>query len=135
MTIEKLMNRFKLADAIGSQESFKKITRCKIDGTYRELWKNELEKVNLGRLHFYREVNIYYNTEKYLKLEDFEHCKIIAKVRCSDDTLESEKGRHRKMERSDRLCRQCNDGTIETEAHFLLECREYDTLKQKTQSS
>ena len=103
ITIENLINRFNLADVIGSQESFKKITRCKIDGTYRKFWKNELEKVDLGRLHFYREVKNNYNIEKYLKLEDFEHRKIIAKLRCSDQTLEIEKGRHGKMERSDRL--------------------------------
>ena len=131
MTIEKLINRFNLADVIGSHETFKKKTRCKIDETYREFWKNELENVDLGRLQFYREVKNNYNIEKYLKLEDFEHRKIIAKLRCSDHTLEIEKGRHRKMERSDRLCKQCNVGTIETEAHFLLECRKYDTLKQK----
>ena len=106
MTIEKLINRFHLAEAIGSHESFKKITRCKVNETYREFWKYELENVDLGRLQFYREVKNNNNIEKYLKLEDFEHRKIIAKLRCSDHTLEIEKGRHRKMERSERLCKQ-----------------------------
>ena len=133
MTIEKLINRFHLAEAIGSHESFKKITRCKVNETYREFLKYELENVDLGRLQFYREVKNNNNIEKYLKLEDFEHRKIIAKLRCSDHTLEIEKGRHGKMERSERLCKQCNNGAIETEAHFLLECKIYDTLKQKTQ--
>ena len=76
-----------------------------------------------------------YNIENYLKLDYFEHRKIIAKLRCSDHTLEIEKGRHRNMERSDRLCKQCNDGSIETEAHFLLGCRKYNTLKQNSPST
>ena len=91
MTIEKLINRFHLAEAIGSHESFKKITRCKVNETYREFWKYELENVDLGRLQFYREVKNNTNIEKYLKLEDFERRKIIAKLRCSDQTLEIEK--------------------------------------------
>ena len=131
MTIEKLINRFHLAEAIGSRESFKRITRCKVNDTYREVWKYELENVDLWRLQFYREVKNNNNIEKYLKLEDFEHRKIIAKLRCSDHTLEIEKGRHRKMERSERLCKQCNNGAIETEADSLLGCKKYDTLKQK----
>ena len=73
MTIEKLVNCFHLAEGIGSHESFKKITRCKVNETYREFWKYELENVNLGRLQFYREVKNNNNIEKYRKLEDFEH--------------------------------------------------------------
>ena len=69
--------------------------------------------------------------EDYLNLEDFDKRKTIAKLRCSNHSLEIEKGRHRKIERPERLCKQCNGGNIETEKHFLLECSKYDILRQK----
>ena len=46
-------------------------------------------------------------------------------------SLEIEKGRHRKIDRSERFCKQCNFQSVETEEHFLLECKKYDTLRQK----
>ena len=131
MTVEKLINRFDLADKIGNNESFKKATRCNIDETYQEFWKTELETHAAGRLEFYREVKNDFYFEKYLKLQHFEHRKIITKLRCSDHSLEIEKGRHRKIDRQERLCKQCNVGAIETETHFLLDCNKYDILKLK----
>ena len=47
--------------------------------------------------------------------------------------LEIEKGRHHrsKIERHERCCKQCIEGNVETEAHFLLECSKYNLLKLK----
>ena len=56
---------------------------------------------------------------------------MIAKLRCSDHSLEIESGRHRKIDRNERFCKQCAVGAIETEIHFLLECNKYDALRNK----
>ena len=133
MTVERLINHFKLTDTIGSHESFKKTARYKVNSNYREFWNRELSRPELGRLEFYRKLKTNFNFEEYLRLEDFEKRKIIAKLRCSNHNLEIERGRHQrpKIERPDRLCKRCNSGAIEDEVHFLLSCNRYDLLRQK----
>ena len=69
--------------------------------------------------------------EEYLNLPKFAARKAISKIRCSDHHLEIEKGRHRRVSRELRLCKLCNNGHIETETHFLLECDYYNDIKQK----
>lgn len=131
MTIEKLINHFKLSDAIGNHNSFKRKARNKIETMYRDHWKNEISIPDQTRLEFYRSVKNKFEFENYLNLEDFEKRKTIAKLRCSNHSLEIEKGRHLRIERSGRLCKQCNRGNVETETHFLLECDKYQILRRK----
>ena len=52
-------------------------------------------------------------------------------LRGSDHALEIEKGRHRKTNRENRLCKACEMGEIETEDHFLTKCKLYEDLKIK----
>ena len=56
--------------------------------------------------------------------------KIISKIRCSNHVLEIEKGRHTKTPREGRLCKICENGEIEDEGHFLLNCVVYQTLRE-----
>ena len=56
--------------------------------------------------------------EKYLNIENFDNRKVLAKFRCSDHSLEIEKGRHKKIPRSPDI--------LETEKHFLFECEVYE---------
>ena len=128
---KKLINCLDLSDKIGTHETFKKATKCSIEEAYLKFWNSEIEQPDIARLQFYKEVKNNYAPEEYLKLENFEQRRIIAKLRCSDQTLEIETGRHRKIVRTELFCKQCNAGVIETEAHFLLECNKYDIVRQK----
>ena len=131
ITIEKLINCLNLADKVGNHEIFKKTTKCEIDKTYLKYWKSELEQPDVARLQFYKEIKNNLKIEKYLQIENFENRRSITKLRCSDHPLEIETGRHRKIDRTERFCKQCNVGAIETETHFLLECNKYDALRNK----
>ena len=133
MTVEKLINHFKLSDTLGSHNLLKNVIKNKIDSNYCEAWSNDLLTLETTRMDFYRKLKTNFEFEDYLRLEDFEKRKTIAKLRCSNHSLEIEKGRHQrpKIERIERICRQCNEGAIETEEHFLLECRKYDSLREK----
>ena len=130
-TIEKLINHYNLADCIDNHNLFKRENRQRTYKAYNIFWENELRKPDIARLQFYKGVKTSLNFEEYLKLGNFKERQAIAKLRCSDHSLEIEKGRHRKIDRSERFCKQCNFQSIETEEHFLLECRKYDTLRQK----
>ena len=54
---------------------------------------------------------------------------VIAKLRCSDHALEIEKGRHKKIDRTARLCKVCDKREIKTEDHFLKHCEIYSNLR------
>ena len=43
-TIEKLINRFNLADKIGNRENFQKVTKCEIENTFHNYWKPEVTR-------------------------------------------------------------------------------------------
>ena len=82
-------------------------------------------------MRFYETIKTNYAFEKYLELHNFNHRRILTKIRCSDHRLEIEKGRHRKVPREDRICRLCTVNEIETEDHFLNKCKFYDYFKIK----
>ena len=51
--------------------------------------------------------------------------------RCSDHSLEIEKGRHKKIPRRERFWKLCSKDIPETEKHLLLECKVYEPVKVK----
>ena len=130
ITVEKLINRFNLADKIGNHENFKMVAIYEIDKTYKKYWKTELMR-DVSRLTFYKEIKDEFKIENYLHIEDFHSRKAIAKIRCSAHSLEIEKGRHKKIPRIERICKLCDKGEVESEQHFLLNCDKYHTLKRQ----
>jgi hypothetical protein len=57
-----------------------------------------------------------------MKIDNFKHRQIISKLRMSSHCLNIEYGRHRNIERQNRLCELCDKLTIADEFHFVLEC-------------
>ena len=132
ITIEKLINRFNLADKIGNHNVFKWSTKNILNSEYQEFWKNSV-RTNGGKLEFYHRVKGTFGMEQYLCIDNFEQRKIIAKLRCSNHCLEIEAARHRrpKPDRELRICKSCDAGLVESEEHFLLHCTKYDELRAR----
>ena len=101
-----------------------------MNAAFSEYWKSSI--VTNGRLEFYNKHKHVFKFEEYLHIPSFHKRKVIAKLRCSDHELEIEKGRHKKILRETRLCKLCDMGEIETEEHFLFECKFYEDIKMKT---
>ena len=95
ITIEKLINTLQLADKIGNHLKFKNATRRSTESGWKTWRKKALENPELSRLKFYKEIKGEYEHEKRLDLENFDKRRLLAKLRCSDHTLEIEKGRHK----------------------------------------
>ena len=131
MTIEKLLNCLKLTDTIENTNKFNKTADINIKNLFINYWGEAIRDQSLSRLEFYSRIKETPSFETYLDLPKFEHRKTIAKLRCSDHALEIEKGRHRKTNRENRLCKACEMGEIETEDHFLTKCKLYEDLKIK----
>ena len=131
ITIEKLINQLKLSDKIGNHKKFKYETKTVLDEMYSKFWKTETGNPNAARLILYKEVKNKLKMEKYLEELNFKDRKTITKLRCSDHSLEIEKGRHRNLPRSERVCKVCDKNEIEDEEHFLLKCHTYHLLRNK----
>ena len=125
MTIEKLLKTFKLIDL--PDNKFKKVTRDTINTFYKNTWT---EKVALDAAHLnvYSIINSQFPST-HLDLP-FPLRRVISKIRCSNHTLEIEKGRHFDIIREERLCKLCHANAIEDENHFLLKCQVYQPLRE-----
>lgn len=129
LTIEKLINTFNLADKIGNHQKFKKAAKQAMEDAFKEFWTKSLENPNLSRLIFYKKLKTEFKIEGYLDVVNFEYRRSIAKLRCSDHTLEIEKGRHKQIPKPNRTCVLCKTGVIEDEEHFLFVCTTFDSLR------
>jgi hypothetical protein len=84
-------------------------------------WRAELN--SFSKLESYNLFKIEFTQEKYLScVNNLKHRKLLSRFRCSSHKLAIEEGRHRNIERNQRLCTKCNMKQIETEYHFLLVC-------------
>ena len=116
---------------IGNNAEFKNATKYALENQFQKWWKSALNNPDLSRLIFYKNIKTIFGMEGYLKIQNFQQRRLIAKLRCSDHALEIEKGRHRKILRQERICKFCGNGEIEDEEHFLIKCRVYYPLKIK----
>ena len=126
LTIEKLVKTFDLIET--PDDKFATKARHNINEQYKNTWKTKLMNEDLPRLQVYKIINSDFSVAKHLELP-FPLRKIISKVRCSNHCLEIEKGRHSNTPREERICIICQNGSIENEVHFLLDCRTYQPLR------
>ena len=125
-TIEKLNRTFKLVDV--TNKTFTQTAKGNIDVYFKNSWKHEIGNTDSPRLSIYKVINNDFTTAKHLDLP-FYLRKVVSKIRCSSHALEIEKGRHTGSPREDRICRNCQNGTIENEEHFLINCLTYQPLR------
>ena len=104
-----------------SANEFDKECKKRLIKKFTYEWKSKLKKED-SKLKLYDQIKHIFGKEKYLdEVVNYSMRKFITKFRCSDHKLEIEVGRHKKIPRENRVCRQCpND--IETELHFLCSC-------------
>ena len=131
ISIEKLLNIFNLTELPNTHLKFKIRTKRTISEQYINFWDDYKRRRKNSRMEFYDEIKSSFSFENYLDLPIFFHRKTITKIRCSDHTLEIEKGRHKKTPREQRLCKLCDSAEVETEEHFLCKCNFFNELKRK----
>ena len=130
-TIEKLIGILDLSDKIENPKKFNICTKNALENGFTEHWKNSLNDPGNSRLQFYRKLKNHFETKKYLECTNFHQRRSLTKLKCSDHTLEIEKGRHRKIPRKDRKCFFCPTDTIEDEEHFLFYCPKFEHIRRE----
>ena len=97
---------------------------------YRDHWAKLTKSQN--KLETYVSLNRQYTVANYLTtVSDKKLRKTLTKYRLSEHNLAVEVGRHRQtwLPREERLCSFCNQGTVETELHFLIYCNHNQSLR------
>ena len=86
---------------------------------------------NSSKLLFYHDYCLSSERAHYVdKLESLHDRSNLSKIRLSAHTLEIEKGRYVKINKEDRLCKICLNGSIEDENHFIWHCSKYKTERE-----
>ena len=111
------------------------LCKNKMRSIFTEFWNSELSMADIGnvrnsKLRTYKQFKTKFALENYLIVTpNFENRKLIAKFRCSDHELMTEKRRHKKIDVEERLWYMCSENKLEDKLHFLLECHAYDRIK------
>jgi hypothetical protein len=112
------------------KNQFVTVCKAKLKVKIVEQWKTYMSNIGNGsKLRFYKTFKDTFGRESYLdNISDFQLRKVITKFRCSDHSLEIEKGRHRKLNVEERICKLCLTD-VETELHFLQSCPVYGSIR------
>ena len=82
-----------------------------------------------SKLRTYGKIKTDIGIEKYLyHIPNVETRIAVSRLRLSNHELMIEKGKHLKLDVSQRICPFCEGGCLEDEYHFLLQCKTYARL-------
>ena len=115
-------------DILKKKNSIKNIILKKLSFKYSTCWEKELFNDNRknplqsNKLRTYRLFKPKFCFESYLNLNNQSSRNTLCKFRVGMHKLEIEKGRHLKIQLSDRICKLCQE-EVEDEIHFLLSCK------------
>jgi hypothetical protein len=99
---------------------------------YENMFLERLRSFNINnKLFLYScKIKTNYIIEPFIENSNFENRKLIVKMRISDHVLEIERGRYNKINREQRICRQCHLNVIEDEEHFFFHCQKNRIIKK-----
>ena len=101
-----------------------------IKQNYISHWKTQTK--TQSKMQFYLALNRNYDLAPYLTLITDKNLRTtLTKYRLSEHSLAIEVGRHRQtwLPKENRLCPHCEQGTVETELHFLTQCTKYEDIR------
>ena len=101
---------------------------------YSTNWSNNL--LTVPKLRTYVTFKMEFKTENYLLLNlNRKERSLMAQLRSGILPLRIETGRYARESPDERLCKLCNDSTIEDEKHFVLNCSFYRDIRNQLLSS
>ena len=109
-----------------------KLTELDYDRWKSQLLQNGINVDNGNKLRTYRTYKNNFSTETYVKSNmRRDHRRILARFRSCNLPLAVETGRYTKPKTpiDERLCKYCDESSIEDETHFLIECELYSDIR------
>ena len=94
---------------------------------FLQTWLQQCRETNKAcNYHLYKTE---FKLETYLDNLPKSHRISLTKIRTSNHKLPIEKGRYLNLIREQRTCNLCTLNLVGDEFHFLLECKQYDNLR------
>jgi hypothetical protein len=106
------------------------ILRQRIRDQFLQKWSETIN--TMPKLEYYKQFKTHFEFEDYLSfINNISLRKQLSCMRLSSHALEIEVGRYNNINRENRICKLCNQNTIESEYHFLLCCTRYSEIRRK----
>ena len=106
----------------------------KLISNFKEKWKSTLSEncsQQTGKLRTYATFKTIFGREKYFSvIKNREVRKCFTKFRISAHVLEIERGRYKKIDVNNRICKFCTLGAVEDEHHFIFSCPLYNNKRE-----
>ena len=131
--VEFILKHIGVSSKLAYHQHFSSIVKTNLTNRFKNNLNSTLVKykdTNEGKLRTYALFKTHFQKEKYLSaIKDTEFRKCFMSFRISSHKLEIERGRYKKLDVKDRLCKICNTGAIEDEQHLLFNCSAYHSLR------
>ena len=117
------------AQLVQNEKRFLVLFEQRLKDQFFQNW--QINVTDSSKLKFYSGIKTYIGFENYLdilKVSKFRH--VFASFRLSCHGLEIETGRHRGIDKVNRVCKLCIN-CVEDEYHFMFICKVYDDLRRK----
>jgi len=118
---------------VGNEFCFINMLKQRLQDCAFQNWTSKLN--DSSKADTYRGFKSLLNVERYLCIDmSLKLKQVLARFRCSSHKLQIEKGRHTGIDRSLRFCPLCQKdqiSVVESEFHFLLECKSYQAIRDK----
>jgi hypothetical protein len=141
-TLDKLGlgDRWETEDVPKAKVEWKNVCKEALHLREERNWRAELEAS--PKLETYRIFKTDLELEPYLQQQEFDLLARVkrwglARIRTGSNELQVDKGRQirPRVPRHERVCLVCNNGTVEDEAHFLLQCEAYARPRSTLQAT
>ena len=106
------------------------LLKTRVHDQFKQEWSTCLN--SMSKLDYYVKFKSMFCYEDYIDnitIDSLRHC--FSRLRLCSHSLEIEFGRFNGIDRENRLCKLCNQNTIESEYHFLLCCTHYYDIRNK----
>ena len=116
--------------SVGNENMFFKKLKARLKDIAYQDWRAFLDTCSSA--NYYKDIKMSIEIEPYLDIVKNRKMRFeLANFRIGSHGLEVDIGRRMKITRNERLCRVCNTNVIEDEFHFLLQCPEYNDVRQQ----
>merc|ERR1711920_90184 len=122
----KLEEHWEKQEVKESEREWNVILETKVHEREEREWRKKVE--TMDKLRTYRTIKTELNSEEYLKIDDEEGRKQMARIRSGTNDLRIETGRHEGLNREVSKC-WFGCGEVKDEEHFLMKCKMYDDLR------
>ena len=116
---------------VGCEDSFIREYKQRLKNCWQQDWRSSVQENK--KLKYYYNFKVEFGVQMYLKvIKSPSHRHSLARFRAGNHSLNIEKGRHKGVEKGERLCLYClseRNYHIEDEYHFFAKCSLYSNLR------